>query len=319
MSEQDSPNPVEPAPALPASTVSALGAENSCVENSCAASENPAVQDEGPPVIFFAIAAGFIAAVIFVAFPGLDLFMARLFYTGGNEFMSPPHGIVEVLRYAFNKLFFLAALGVAVGFVASAFTNLKLIGLDFAKWSFLLLALVLGPLLVVNGVFKSEWGRARPNQIQEFGGQKAFTPALTRSNQCDANCSFVSGEVSSTFTIAFASALLLIGRRRREVMAGALAAGAFVGVLRMAAGGHFLSDVIFAIVFSTLTTSFASWLVFQWRPQWFGDDGPIRTRLLIFGHRAKTEGPEAYQKLRSRIGKRGQTGDDQSKKSGAGE
>lgn len=300
MSEQELLNPPEPTPPEPAPPLAAC-------EPPRAAIENAAVHDEGPPVVFIAVASGFAAALVFVSFPDIDIFAASLFYTGANDFMSPPHGIVEGLRFAFGKVFFLVALGVAAGFLLSAFSNLKLIGLDFAKWSFLALALLLGPLLVVNGVFKSEWGRARPSHLQQFGGHKMFSPALVRSDQCNANCSFASGEVSSTFTMVFAPALLLAGRRRREVMAAALTAGAFMGVLRMAAGGHFLSDVIFAMVFCALTTSFTHWLVFHRRPQWFADDGPVRTRIRTFGHRAKTEGPEAYQKLRSRMNKRGQT------------
>jgi lipid A 4'-phosphatase len=300
MSEQDLPNSPELTP--PELTPS------SAVHGSFrAAPENAVIQVEGPPVVFIATASGFIASLVFVGFPGIDIFAASLFHTSGNDFMSPPQGLVEGLRFAVGKVFFLFALGVATGFLLFAFSNLKLVGFDFAKWSFLALALLLGPLLVANGVFKSEWGRARPSQLQQFGGDKIFSPALIRTDQCDANCSFVSGEVSSTFTMVFAPALLVMGRRRREVMAAALAAGAFMGLLRMAAGGHFLSDVIFAMVFCALTTNFAHWLVFQRRPQWFADDGPIRTRIQNFGHRAKTEGPEAYQKLRSRMNKRGQT------------
>jgi lipid A 4'-phosphatase len=255
---------------------------------------------DSPPVVFIAMTAGFAASLAFVAFPGIDLLAARLFYTGGNEFISRPHGLLEGLRFAMNQVFLLALLGVAGGVLASAFSGLRLMGFDFARWSFLALALLLGPFITVNGVFKSEWGRARPHHIQEFGGDKSFSPALARSNQCDANCSFVSGETAAIFTMAFAPALLLTGRRRRETMGAALAAGAFMGLLRMAAGGHFLSDVVFAIIFSALTTRFTYWLVFEKRPQWFENEGPIRSALLNLGRRARSQGPEVFQKLRAR-------------------
>jgi membrane-associated phospholipid phosphatase len=45
---------------------------------------------------------------------------------------------------------------------------------------------------------------------------------------------------------------------------GALAFGAAVGVLRMAAGAHFFSDVVFAGVFSFLVI----WLVHGWLYRW---------------------------------------------------
>lgn len=41
-------------------------------------------------------------------------------------------------------------------------------------------------------------------------------------------------------------------------MVAALAAGSFMGLLRIAAHGHFLSDVLFAMIFAALTTRFAS-------------------------------------------------------------
>ena len=44
----------------------------------------------------------------------------------------------------------------------------------------------------------------------------------------------------------------------------ALAFGAAVGVLRMAAGAHFFSDVVFAGVFTFLTI----WLVHGWLYRW---------------------------------------------------
>lgn len=260
------------------------------------------LSEAGPPVVFIALAVGFIAALTFSAFPDIDLFVAKLFYAGGGQFLAVPGGLVEGLRFIIRKLFLLAALGVAAGFVLSAFTSFRLIDFGFARWTFLGLALLAGPFLVVNDA-KDFWGRARPNQIQEFGGSRTFSPPLARSGECRGDCSFVSQEVANTFTIVLAPAFLLAGRRRREVMGAAVAAGAVTGLLRMMAGGHFLSDVAFAMVFCTLTTWFAWSLVFRWRPEWFADEGPIRSRILIFGRRARNEGPEVYQKLRSRLSK----------------
>ena len=47
-------------------------------------------------------------------------------------------------------------------------------------------------------------------------------------------------------------------------MAAALAFGAAVGVLRMAAGAHFFSDVVFAGVFAFLVI----WLTHGWLYRW---------------------------------------------------
>ena len=65
-------------------------------------------------------------------------------------------------------------------------------------------AFCFGPGLVVNGVLKAFWGRARPSQILEFGGAAQFTPPVQIADQCARNCSFVSGEASGVTMLAIA-------------------------------------------------------------------------------------------------------------------
>jgi lipid A 4'-phosphatase len=109
---------------------------------------------------------------------------------------------------------------------------------------FLLATLAVGPGLVVNAVFKDHWGRARPRDVAEYGGTREFTPAFVVSDECDANCSFVSGHASIPF--AFAALGLVWRRRRRLIYGGAAVFGGLVGLGRIAQGAHFLSDVIFS-------------------------------------------------------------------------
>jgi membrane-associated PAP2 superfamily phosphatase len=110
---------------------------------------------------------------------------------------------------------------------------------------FLLLALALGPGLVVNAVFKSHWDRPRPRDIVEFGGSLHYAPAPLR------------GEGGKSFPCGHCSVGYMCGvgwwvwRRRRPALAGAslalgLGAGFILGLGRMAAGGHFLSDVVWS-------------------------------------------------------------------------
>lgn len=105
--------------------------------------------------------------------------------------------------------------------------------------------LVLGPLLAINGILKSFWGRARPMEIFEFGGFKTFSPAGIISNQCSLDCSFASGHTAMGFW-ALSLALLAPRRFRRQAVAAALTLGALLGIGRIAQGMHFLSDVLFA-------------------------------------------------------------------------
>jgi membrane-associated phospholipid phosphatase len=58
---------------------------------------------------------------------------------------------------------------------------------------------------------------------------------------------------------------------------GALAFGSAVGVLRIAGGGHFFTDVVFAGVFVFLVIWTAYGLIYRWWPQRTGDktDKPV--------------------------------------------
>jgi membrane-associated phospholipid phosphatase len=132
--------------------------------------------------------------------------------------------------------------------------------LDLKALVFLVAATALGPGLIANTVLKDHWGRARPYQTTEFGGARQFSPAPLPADQCERNCAFVSGHAALGFSLVSFALLLPLGWRRQAAIAGALAFGALVGLGRIAAGRHFLSDVVFAglIVFAT------SWLLYRW-------------------------------------------------------
>ena len=126
-------------------------------------------------------------------------------------------------------------------------------GIGARGWAFLLIALIVGPGLMVNAVLKENWGRARPDDITAFGGGRTFTAALQPSDQCTHNCSFVAGDPSMGFYLqAFA---YVRRRRQRAWLAGGLAAGGLIGLFRIALGAHFLSDVIFSGVVVMLSTA----------------------------------------------------------------
>ncbi|MEY4591570.1 MAG: hypothetical protein RIR18_465, partial [Pseudomonadota bacterium] len=128
---------------------------------------------------------------------------------------------------------------------------------------FLLAAAIIGPHLLVGIGLKENVGRARPANIVEFGGWQTFTPAFVVSDQCQKNCAFVSAHVASS---AFLMAFGWLGApvmRRRWLWAGAGFA-AILGLARMAQGGHFLSDVVFAY-FAVYWGLWATEWLFRWR------------------------------------------------------
>ena len=181
-----------------------------------------------------------LCSLLLVAFPQVDLFVSGLFYADGFPFIATP--LQKLIREA--TTFFLCAT-FAVFVAAWSFNRLRrrnLWGIDGRKVCYLLLVLVLGAGLIVNFGFKDHFGRARPRNVVEFGGSQTFTPAFALSSQCRKNCSFSSGEAAAGFfSIAIVYAL---GRRRRAIVATAVAFGMVVSIARIAAGAHFFSDAV---------------------------------------------------------------------------
>lgn len=189
---------------------------------------------------------GLVAAslALFLRFPGIDLAVSGLFYTPGQGFAlahSPPvlllHQAVPWITRGLVVFALFAALWLFL-------FERPLWRLDGKALFFLVLSFALGPGLLANTVLKDHWGRARPAQVAEFGGARHFTPAGPPVAECPANCSFVSGDAALGFGFVAFAFLVPQGRRRRQAQAAALAFGGAVGFARIAAGGHFLSDVV---------------------------------------------------------------------------
>ena len=188
--------------------------------------------------------------LVFLIWPALDLHAARVFFDSESQvFFSKDYLIVKVFYEIFAYIQFPMLLGLfgVVGY--ALFKKNKTLR---SKTLFLICCLVLGPGLLVNLVLKdNSVGRARPKQVVEFGGEHQFTSPFEYSGACQRNCSFSSGHASIGFV--FLSLLWVAGRRRYFV--GGVVLGGLLGLMRMAQGGHFLSDVIFSfwvVYFSSL-------------------------------------------------------------------
>ena len=92
---------------------------------------------------------------------------------------------------------------------------------------FLVLLMLMGPLLVVNGVFKDHWGRPRPRQVTQFGGTEQFLQPWQPGT--GEGRSFPSGHASMAF---YMMAPYFIYRRKKPVVARRwLVSGSCFGLL----------------------------------------------------------------------------------------
>lgn len=191
--------------------------------------------------------------VVFGLLPQLDIWFSSLFYQPQQGFYLKDHIAVRLIYKGTEYMAVLVVLGVLLRLVAYYLIAGFSRRFNYKSW-FLLCCILLGPGLVVNNIFKDHWDRARPRQIEQFDGAKKFTPAWYIADQCQRNCSFVSGHAAAGFTF-MAFGLLASYRSRKKWWHFGLFMGFGIGVVRVIQGGHFLSDVIFCY--------FILWFLFQ--------------------------------------------------------
>jgi len=191
--------------------------------------------------------------VVLVAIPRIDLAITGLFYDPFDGFYLREnpfvqfvfHGVPWFSRTVISSLLLFLLASWTIGRKREYFLRWRRAAL------YLLLVAIVGPLLLVNSVLKDHWGRARPAQVVEFGGTKQFTRAALPTDQCEKNCSFVSGHASAGFYfLAFA---FVLPRRRALWLALGTSLGLGIGFVRIVQGGHFFSDVIFCGIVVYLT------------------------------------------------------------------
>jgi lipid A 4'-phosphatase len=194
---------------------------------------------------------------VFAIWPEVDLWISDAFHDPATGFAIAGNPLTEAIRLAIWNvaiLFGLAcAFGTAIGMAG------RTLFLPSRVWGFILTLYVLGPGIMVEMLTKPLWGRARPVQLAEFGGSLPFSPANELVGVCVRNCSFVSGEVSGATVTAIALMIFrfyLMGRLHKWVSTLLLTIAwclpLVVGLQRLGAGRHFLSDAVFAVLFTLL-------------------------------------------------------------------
>lgn len=230
-------------------------------------------------IVALSIAA--VAGLAFGVLPSLDLTVAGVFYAvrdaGGNAFawrLSPT--LMTIHNVALNAGFVLVAPAVIALAIKLILPRSKML-ISGRAIVFLISTMILAPGLLVNVALKDHWGRPRPIDVTQFGGDQHFVAWWDPRGDCPGNCSFVSGDVATT-AWTFAPAALVPPPYRALAYGAALALTVFMAAIRIMAGGHFPSDTIFAGVFTFLIVWLAYALIYRWRRTRL-DDKAIETTL----------------------------------------
>ena len=203
------------------------------------------------PIVTNVLIVFLILATFVTVSPSIDLYIGSLFYYGDKQFFIQSYYPVSIF---FRKI--LLPLILIYVFVLPLVLRFFPLQKIYFGYKFTLSEIVyiwvsgaVTMLLVVNILLKNMWGRARPNDVSYFNGFQDFTPWYKISDACSSNCSFVSGDSSVGF---FLIVFYFITKKNAYLYLG-LILGSLLGFIRIAAGGHFFSDIIFSQIVVTLT------------------------------------------------------------------
>ena len=195
-------------------------------------------------IIFLIFLIYLILSIILSLGNSIDIYISSLFYLGGEQFYLQSYYLITILiRKIFLPcviiyLFLLPVVSLILP-IKQIYFGVSFIGKEvFFITSFFLFNL----LVVVNLILKNTWGRARPNDILQLGGEENFTAWHNFSQNCDTNCSFVSGDAAVGFSIV---ALYFITKKKIFIWLS-IFFGILFGVIRILEGGHFFSDILMA-------------------------------------------------------------------------
>ena len=204
---------------------------------------------------FISVFVVFIFLAIFLSIgPSIDMYISGLFYYGKGQFFLQSYYDVTIF---FRKIVLRAIIiYILIIPILSMWLPLSKVYFGFIfnikTIVFLWLASFFNMLIIINLLFKSFWGRARPGDILQLGGGESFTPWYEISNACNTNCSFVSGDAAIGFSII----ALYFVTKIKVFFWLSLLFGLSLGLIRIMEGGHFFSDVIMAAIIIYIFFSF---------------------------------------------------------------
>jgi lipid A 4'-phosphatase len=225
--------------------------------------------------LIVALAVAIVTGVAFGVYPDLDLRVARHFYAvedaSHNTFalrIYPPVMMARNLGLWVGTVLVIPAV---LALLVKLILPRRKLFIPGRAVVFLISTMILAPGLLVNVLVKDHWGRPRPIDVTQFGGQDQFVAWWDPRGRCPSNCAFVSGDVSGAFWTV-APAALAPPQWRALAYGAALALGTGMAAIRVMAGAHFPSDVIFAGVFTFLVIWAVYALIYRWPRTRLSDD-----------------------------------------------
>jgi len=227
------------------------------------------------------IVALIIAAVTGLAFglyPQLDLAISAPYYammSGTNHFGARIYPALMLARDAGLWIGTILIAPVVAALVIKLILPRRKLLISGRAIVFLIATMLLAPGLMANVLLKDHWGRPRPIDVTQFGGTDRFVAWWDPRGACPNNCAFVSGDVAGAFWTV-APAVLAPPQWRVLAYGAALTLGTGMAAMRVMAGAHFASDVIFAGVFTFLIIWVVHGLIYRWPRTRLSDDAVER-------------------------------------------
>jgi lipid A 4'-phosphatase len=221
-----------------------------------------------------ALAIAVVVGIVFAVYPQLDLDLSALFRDPAYKsyvFAVNAQWWVRDTRWIARALITLLALPGFLAILGKLVFPQRRMLISGRAALLLVVTIAFGPGLLTNVILKDHWGRSRPIDVQQFGGAERFTPWWDPRGDCPNNCSFIAGEPSGAFwTLAPAA---LAPPQWRAIAYGAVVVfGAGIGALRIGAGAHFFTDVVFAGVLMYLVVWAVHGLLYRWRATRISDE-----------------------------------------------
>jgi membrane-associated PAP2 superfamily phosphatase len=176
----------------------------------------------------------------------LDLNFSKFFWHPEDGF-SFKDSLIEFLIY--NSINWAVIISLILSLIFLMYSSITKLYTQYKSIvSTYLIALIVGPGIIVNAILKSNWGRPRPVQINNFNGEHQFLEFFQYNFGGFGN-SFTSGHASVPLIFTVFGFFFITKNNKAigtKILYFCILWFLLTGLARIMAGGHFLSDVVWS-------------------------------------------------------------------------